>query len=56
MKYCVSIKTILLLTTIPANVIIDRPVIVVLNGLPVIKRPRSTPIKEIVTEESIIND
>ena len=35
----VSIKTILLFTTIPANVTIDKPVMVVLNGLPVIKSP-----------------
>ena len=52
----VSIKTILLLTTIPAKVTIDNPVIVVLNDLPVINKPSNTPTKEIVTEDKIMND
>ena len=52
----VSINTILLLTTIPAKVTIDKPVIVVLNGLPVIKRPKRTPTNEIVTDVRIIKD
>ena len=34
----------------------DKPVIVVLNDLPVISKPKRTPILEIVTDERIIND
>ena len=49
-------RTILLLTTMPANVTIDKPVIVVLNGFPVINKPSRTPTKEIVTDVRIIND
>ena len=46
----------LLLTTIPASVTIDIPVIVVLNDLPVISNPSNTPTKEIVTADNIIKD
>ena len=52
----VSINTMLLFTTMPAKVTIDRPVIVVLNGLPVIKRPKKTQTNEIVTDVRIIKD
>ena len=38
----------------PAKVTIDIPVIVELNALPVIRRPKRTPMKEITTDNKII--
>ena len=52
----VSISTILLLTTIPASVTIERPVMVVLKALFVINRPKSTPLNEITTDVRIKKD
>ena len=52
----VSIKTILLLTTIPARVTIEIPVIVELKGLLVIRSPNRTPTKDITTADKINRD